>query len=84
MPLAHVTVFSVDEDAPPLETITHRQKGFALEPGPQSGFGHYRAQEVRTLAWLKSTTILKLLQYVRKPADASVLVGGLRPRHGSA
>jgi hypothetical protein len=35
----------------------HRQKGFSLEPGPQSGFGHYQAQEVRTLAWLKSTTI---------------------------
>ncbi len=27
---------------------THRQKGFSLEPGPQSGFGHYQAQEVRT------------------------------------
>ena len=32
----------------------HRQNGFALEPGAQSGFGHYQAQEVRTLAWLKS------------------------------
>ena len=35
----------------------HRQKGFALEPGAQSGFGHYQAQEIRTLAWLKSTFI---------------------------
>jgi hypothetical protein len=35
----------------------HRQKGFSLEPGPQSGFGHYQAQEIRTVAWLKSTTI---------------------------
>ena len=35
----------------------HRQKSFALEPGPQSGFGHYQAQEIRTVAWLKSTTI---------------------------
>jgi hypothetical protein len=39
------------------QTRPHRQKGFSLEPGPQSGFGHYQAQEVRTLAWLKSTTI---------------------------
>ena len=38
-------------------TGQHRQKGFGLEPGPQSGFGHYEAQENRTLAWLKSTTI---------------------------
>ena len=33
---------------------SHRQNGFALEPRAQSGFGHYQAQEVRTLAWLKS------------------------------
>jgi hypothetical protein len=39
------------------QICSHRQKGFALEPGAQSGFGHYQAQENRTLAWLKSTTI---------------------------
>jgi hypothetical protein len=37
----------------------HRQKGFGLEPGPQSGFGHYQAQEVQTLASLKSTISFK-------------------------
>ena len=44
--------------APP-GSAGHRQKGFALEPGAQSGFGHYQAQENRTLAWLKSILSFK-------------------------
>jgi hypothetical protein len=57
-PMAETSAqYSAPTDDAVKPTGSHRQKGFGLEPGPQSGFGHHQAQEKRTLAWLKSTTI---------------------------
>jgi hypothetical protein len=54
----------------------HRQKGFALEPGAQSGFGHYQAQEVRTLAGSRAELSFKTVYNTRSKTGGCISAGG--------
>ena len=61
------------------------KRGLVLSRGHRADLATTRPKRFELWLAQELNYLLKLFTIrVRKPADASVLVGGLRPRHGSA